>query len=219
LPTPSFFPSKFRVENYGSDLPLFVCNILLTGINGQNGALPPPPWEAQSGQSNQLAGQDFPAADQSGQFGGIQPQPLQSAQCAGTYPVLIQNGNVGGMYPQPMQGGQFLGMVQQQQAMYAGQMMGYVYGQQPNAQFNDQRAQSYPYGSSDELSQRVYGLSMQDNITYMSKGPSYTHVPSSTSYLQQSKNPPKPEDKLFGDLVSMAKTKPSKAGTNKVGST
>jgi len=204
---------------------------LLTGINGQNGALPPPPWEAQPGQNNQLAGQDSQATQsgqmgavqphfvQTGQFGGMQPQPVQNTQYVGAYPVLMQNGQVGGMYPQPMQGGQFSGMMSQQQAMYGGQMMGYGYGQQPNAQFYDQMAQSYPYGSSNELSQRMYGLSMQEFSTYTSAGPSYSHVPSSASFLQQSIKPSKPEDKLFGDLVSMAKTKPSKPGVNKVGNT
>ncbi|KAJ6818403.1 target of Myb protein 1-like [Iris pallida] len=214
--------------------------------NGQGGALPPPPWEAQTAENGHLAtpqlqqmqtgqmGGMQPQIMQSGQLGGLQPQPMQNGQFGGMQPQPMQNGQfggmqpqpmqsnhymgmnpspmqnqVGGMYPQPMQGGQFAGTMPQQ-AVYAGQMMAYGYGQQPEAQFYDQRRYSYPYGSPSELSQRMNDLSMQDNSAYTS--PSYVHVPSSSSYLQQSNRPSKPEDKLFGDLVSMAKSKPVKPG-------
>lgn len=199
------------------------------GANGQNGALPPPPWEAQPMQGNQSTIQDAQAIQsaqmagvqpnfmQTSQFGGMQPQPMPNVQYAGTYAPVMQNNQVGGMYSQQMQGVQYPGMMPQQPAIYGGQMMGYGYGQQPNTQFYDQMGQSYPYGRANELSQRMYGLSMQDNSTSMSTGPTYSHVPTSNSYLQPNK-PSKPEDKLFGDLVSMAKSKPSKPGVNKVGS-
>ncbi|KAJ6795625.1 TOM1-like protein 2 [Iris pallida] len=223
------------------------------GANGQGGALPPPPWEAQPVQNSQLAtpqpqqmqsgqmggmqslhmqsgqmegmqqqltqsgqmGGMQPQLMQSGQFGGMQPQPVPSNQYMGMNPSQMQNQVGGGMYSQPMQGGQFAG-VMPQQAMYAGQMMAYGYGQQPEAQFYDQRRNSYPYGSPNDLSQRMHGLSLQGNSGYTN--PSYIHVPSSSLYPQQSNKPPKAEDKLFGDLVSMAKSKPSKPGINKVGS-
>ncbi|ONK67038.1 uncharacterized protein A4U43_C06F15010 [Asparagus officinalis] len=180
------------------------------GNKDQNGAFPPPPWEVQQsdGQDSQSiqnghVGGMQPNFLQTNQFGGLQPQPIQNPQYMGTSPY----GQVGGIYPQPMQP-----MMPQQQAIYGGQMvMGYGYGPLPNAQFYHQRTQSYPYGAPNDLSQRMYGLSTQDNS-------SYNHIPTSTSYLSQSNKPSRPEDKLFGDLVNMAKTKPSKAGINKVGS-
>lgn len=181
--------------------------------NGQNGAFPPPPWEAQPTENNQLAVQDVQPNQsmqmggaqhnfmQGSQFAGMQPQPMPSAQYGGgTYPTMMQNN-------QGMGGGMYSGMMPQQAAFYGGQLMGYGYGQQ-----------QYPYGNLQEQSQRMYGLSMQDNSMYAGTGSSYNHVPSSNSYLQQPNKPSKPEDKLFGDLVSMAKSKPAKPGINKVGS-
>ncbi|ONK80238.1 uncharacterized protein A4U43_C01F15430 [Asparagus officinalis] len=195
------------------------------GSNGQNGAFPPPPWEAQPAQNNRYSVQDSqtiqngqmggnlqPNFMQTTQFGGMQPQPLQNAQYIGMQPSMMQNNQGGGVY-----GGQM--MIPQHHAMYGGQMtIDYGYGQQPNAQFYDPRANSYPYGNPNELSQRMYGLSMQDNSAYRSTNSSYNHVPSSTSSLQQTNKPLKPEDKLFGDLLSMARSKTSKPGVNKVGS-
>lgn len=214
-------------------LSLTLTYLTLTDVNGQNGAFPPPPWEAQPVQGERLAVQvpQAVSSDQTGgtqpnfmqtsQFVGIQPQPLQNAQYSGSYPPVMQNSQVGGTYYQPLHGRQFPGMIpqqqqQQQQTIYGGQMMGHGYGHQPAAQFYDQMGQSYPYGSPYELSQRMFGMSMQDNSSYTSTGPSYTHVPSSNSSLQQLRKPSNPEDKLFGDLVSLAKSKPGKPGVNKV---
>ncbi|XP_010925873.1 TOM1-like protein 9 [Elaeis guineensis] len=213
------------------------------GANDQAGALPPPPWETETVQSNQLpALQSQPM--QSGQLGGIVPQPMpgnnlvgmhsqslpenqlgglqpqpmqtmQSSQFGGMYPPPMQNSQLGGIYSQTMLGGQMAGM--HQQPMQGTQPTVYGYGLQPEAQFYDQRRPMYPYAGVNELSQRMYGLSMQGNSTYVNMTPSY-QTPMSSSYLQQSNKPPKPEDKLFGDLVNMAKSKPNKPSGNNVGS-
>ncbi|KAJ8644773.1 hypothetical protein MRB53_006521 [Persea americana] len=222
-----------------------------------NGALPPPPWEAQPMQSSYEGTEHVqptqvmpsPQTMQSSQFMGmppsqpmqsshLQPPPMQNGQLAvmhsqpapngGLYPQQMQNGPSGGMYPQQMQSGSLGGMYPQQmqnsqhggmyyQQMQSGQQTsmypqpmhgvpqmpiysqpGYSYGQVPGAQF---------------LEQRMHGLSMQDGNRYMN--PSY-QTPSS-SYLQSSM-PAKPEDKLFGDLVDIAKLKPNKPDASKVGS-
>ena len=101
--------------------------------------------------------------------------------------------------------------------MQGSQLTLYGYGLQPGAQFYDQRRPMYLSAGANELAQRMYGLSMQGNSTYMNMTPSY-QTPTSSSYLQQSSKPPKPEDKLFGDLVNMAKSKPIKPSANKIGS-
>ncbi|XP_008775806.2 TOM1-like protein 9 isoform X2 [Phoenix dactylifera] len=209
----------------------------------QAGALPPPPWETKTVQSDQLPNLQ-PQLMQSGQLGGMFPQPmpgnqlgsmhpqllpggqlvglqpqpmqtLQSSQFAGMYPPLMPNSQLGGIYSQAVLGGQMAGM--HQPHMQGGQLILYGYGQQPEAQFYDQRRPMYLSAGANELSRRMYGLSMQDNSIYMNMTPSY-QTPTSSSYLQQSSKPTKPEDKLFGDLVNMAKSKPNKPSASKVGS-
>ncbi|XP_010915838.1 TOM1-like protein 9 isoform X2 [Elaeis guineensis] len=209
----------------------------------QAGALPPPPWETKTVQSNQLPnlqpqimesgqlggmfpqptpgnqlGSMHPQLLPGGQFGGLQPQPmqtLQSSQFVGIYPSLMQNSQLGGFYSQPVLGGQMAGM--HQIPMQGSQLTLYGYGLQPGAQFYDQRRPMYLSAGANELAQRMYGLSMQGNSTYMNMTPSY-QTPTSSSYQKQSSKPPKPEDKLFGDLVNMAKSKPIKPSANKIGS-
>ncbi|KAJ8637557.1 hypothetical protein MRB53_011824 [Persea americana] len=225
---------------------------LIYGANspGSN-ALPPPPWEAQQPENNQMEGSHGqspstqPQTMQSGQLVAWQPQPVQSRQPAdmhsqqtqtgqmvgmypqplqsspsmsmypqpmqGMYPQTMQGGQLVGMYPQPIQAAQMAGMYPQpmlssqfanpySQPMLGGQLAAYggYYGQQPGAQF---------------LDQRMYGLSMQGNGQSLMNN---YQMPAS-SYVQPNK-PSKPEDKLFGDLVDMAKSKPMKPSTGKVGS-
>ncbi|CAL9058639.1 unnamed protein product [Musa banksii] len=214
------------------------------GPNDQDGALPPPPWEAeavqhespgfqpQPHQTGQLIGMhSFPAqtsqhADMppnpmaGGQLGGmhsqhilgaqptgLQPQLMQSNQFVGMHPQM-QNSHIPSTFPQHMLGGHVVGVGQQ--AMQGVQLTAYGYGQQPGAQFYDPARPAYPYSTPNELAQRMYGLSMQDNSTYASQSSSYQMPTSSSSYLQQPNKVPKPEDKLFGDLVNIAKTKQNK---------
>ncbi|KAF8393383.1 hypothetical protein HHK36_021626 [Tetracentron sinense] len=187
-----------------------------------SGAFPPPPWEAQPMDGNQLVGGHYPQPMQVSQFvlthsqpaqNSMHPQPLGNNQVAGMYiqPItsgqlsaihnqtihnnqlvghhqLIQGGQMMGMLPQPMQVGH-LGSIHQQQ-MYSNQFAGYGYGQRQEAQF---------------IEQRMYGLSQRDDNA--SRNSSYQV--STSSYLPPSK-PSKPEDKLFGDLVDMARLKPDK---------
>ena len=187
------------------------------------GALPPPPWESQPTEAHQpFSPQVSPsmAGQQSTTFeGGLHPfapQPNGNDQVVGMYaqqmtgghipsmnPQTVHNNQMPVMYPQPYQGGQMMGMVPQAlpgaqmgsmypPQMYGGQMAGYGYGyaQQSDPQY---------------LDQRMYGLSLKDN------GSSSTaNQTSMASYLPPMKQKPKGDDKLFGDLVSIAKSKPVK---------
>lgn len=138
---------------------------------------------------------------------GLQPQLMQSNQFVGMHPQM-QNSHMPSTFPQHMLGGHVVGVGQQ--AMQGVQLTAYGYGQQPGAQFYDPARPAYPYSTPNELAQRMYGLSMQDNSTYASQSSSYQMPTSSSSYLQQPNKVPKPEDKLFGDLVNIAKTKQNK---------
>ncbi|XP_043724716.1 TOM1-like protein 9 isoform X3 [Telopea speciosissima] len=199
-----------------------------------SGALPPPPWEAQPTEGNQLAGAQYPQPLHVTQVVVNSPQPVQSGtpyqptgndHAMGMYiqPITsgqlaainnnqpIQGNQLMGMHHQPIQGGQMMGMLPQPMQA-AGQLtsmnqmpmqsnMGYYgYGQPMGPQF---------------LDQRMYGLSIQDDSALRnSSSSSYVHP---TSYSPLSK-PSKPEDKLFGDLVDMAKLKPKKTTPGRAGS-
>ncbi|XP_042423579.1 TOM1-like protein 9 [Zingiber officinale] len=172
------------------------------GADDQDGAFPPPPWEKQPSQCDLPdMHHQSPQPGQPGgvlpQFTGMQPQIEQGNHYAGMYPPL-QNSQMTAMYPQQMLGGHG-----------AGAMSGYAYGQQQDTQFYDPTRSSYPYSTPNELSYRMHGLSVQDHSAYASNTSSY-QVPASSSYLQHSSKPSRPEDKLFGDLVTMAKTKQNK---------
>ncbi|XP_057958370.1 TOM1-like protein 9 [Malania oleifera] len=196
-----------------------------------SGSLPPPPWEAQPLDGSQLAGTQLPPPmqvtpavithSQPVQSGMPPqgPQPMGNDQMAGMYippytgghlPMMSNQSNqFGGFHPQLIQGGQLMGMLPQPvqaspmvsmypQQMYSSQMAGYGYGPQ-EAQF---------------IEQRMYGLSVRDDSAL--RNSSYQHV-SSSSYGLPSK-PSKPEDKLFGDLVDMAKLKGGKSAPGRAGS-
>lgn len=193
------------------------------------GSLPPPPWEAQPVENNQ------PASPQTSQMqlpqavytqsqslqNGMHPQgpqPMVNGQVAGMYAQPIAGGHFpainnqpipsnqfAGFHPQPVQGGQMMGMYPQQmqpghmastypQQMYGNQMAGYGYSQQQEALL---------------LQQRMYELSVRDDSAYRN------YQVSTSSYVPPSK-PSKPEDKLFGDLVDIAKFKPTKTTTGSV---
>jgi hypothetical protein len=118
---------------------------------------------------------------QSNQF-GLPPQYIQGvpAPYMGMVPHQMQNGPVASMYPQQMYGNQFLG---------------YGYGQQQQQQQQQQQGLQY-------LEQQMYGLSMRDDNALRNP-----YQVSAASYAPPGK-PSKPEDKLFGDLVDMARVKP-----------
>ncbi|KAK8535267.1 hypothetical protein V6N13_081407 [Hibiscus sabdariffa] len=202
-------------------------------VNGaqSSSSLPPPPWEAQAADSSSLAGAQLPqsmvtqgpqhmGSDQmaGNQFAGYQPQSIQgqymgmlpqqmpAGQMSSMYPQQMPAGQMGSMYPQQMPAGQMGSMYPQQ--MPAGQM-GSMYPQQ---MYGNQMG-AYGYGQQPYLDQQMYGLSIRDDNAL--RNSSY-QVPTS-SYVPPSK-PSKPEDKLFGDLVNMAKTKPTKPTPGRAGS-
>lgn len=132
-----------------------------------------------------------------GQLSTISHQPMQRNPMMGIHTTQMQGGPYMGMHPHQMQNGQMVQMYPQQ--MYGNEMAAYGYGQQ----------QGTPY-----LEQQMYGLSMRDEGGL--KSSSYNQV-SAPSYVQPMK-PAKPEDKLFGDLVDMAKFKPTKQTPGRAGS-
>jgi len=95
-----------------------------------------------------------------------------------------------GMVPQPMQVGQMAYLYPQQ--MYGSQVAAYGYGQQ----------------GAQHLDQWMYGLSVRDDSSLRNA----SYQVSTSSYVLPMK-PSKPEDKLFGDLVDMAKVKSSAKST------
>ena len=138
------------------------------------------------------------------QHGALQSQhSMPNMQQGGMHPSMQLNQGMG-MYSQPMVGGQFYGMNHQQ--LYAVQMASYGYGQQSGGYYIPNAA--YAYTSANELSQRMNGLSVQDGTS--------NGAATSFSLKQQNKSG-RPEDALFGDLLSIAKMKQNKPATGKVG--
>ncbi|XP_057739525.1 TOM1-like protein 9 [Arachis stenosperma] len=191
------------------------------------GSFPPPPWETTENGSPTAAGNQYPQPLQvtqvvmthvqsAGTHGQGLPQPMGNDQAismymqqpnANTYMSTINNNNAGQsnqQFPQQIQGvpsGAYMSMVPHQmqngnmaymypQQMYGNQFVGYGYGQQ-------QQGVQY-------VEQQMYGLSVSDD-----NGMRNSYQVSATSYVPSGK-PSKPEDKLFGDLVDMAKVKSPK---------
>ncbi|KAL6627005.1 hypothetical protein ACP70R_030731 [Stipagrostis hirtigluma subsp. patula] len=167
--------------------------------NNQPGAMLPQGMQpSQPGVTQMQPGYgSLPPASMPGmQFGSMQPPQMFASQPM--QPVM--------MYPQQMPGAQYGAMPQQQ--MYGGRLAGYM--QHPAvaaAHYYSQGQASYGYPGTNDLSQRIYGLSVQDNSSYMGTGmsSSYQTTPSPAPSSGQPMRPTKPEDKLFGDLLSIAK--------------
>lgn len=116
----------------------------------------------------------------------------------GYHPHSVQGGPYMGMLPQPVQMGHMGAVYSQPNPMYGNhQMAGYGYGQQQGPQY---------------LDQRMYGLSLRDDSAVRNN-----YQVSTSSYLPPMK-PAKQEDKLFGDLVDMAKLKSNKTSPGRAGS-
>lgn len=199
-----------------------------------SGSLPPPPWEAQLTESGSpVAGTQYPQPMQVTQVimthvqSGAHPQGPQAMgndQAVGMYmppnpnshmsamnPHVGQNNQfgfypqniqgmmapyMGGMVPNQMQPGSMPSMYPQQS--YGNQYMGYGYGQQQQVQY---------------LDQQMYGLSIRDDTSLRNS----SYQVSTSSYTPPGKSS-KPEDKLFGDLVDMAKVKPKQPTPGRAGS-
>ncbi|MED6110603.1 hypothetical protein PIB30_044595 [Stylosanthes scabra] len=110
-------------------------------------------------------------------------QQIQGVVPAGAYMSMV---------PHQMQNGNMAYMYPHHQQMYGNQFLGYGYGQQ--------QQQGVQY-----VEQQMYGLSVSDDNGMMRN----SYQVSATSYVPSGK-PTKPEDKLFGDLVDMAKVKSPK---------
>lgn len=197
-------------------------------IGGQsNSALPPPPWEAQLDESlpptnhpqQMQVNQGVLALPQPSPSGPYLPPPandqvvgvyngghltaintpaMQSNQMPGVHPYPMQSPNPNVMYPQPMQSGQ----------------MGYMYPQQ---MYNNNQMAGYGYGYSYPQNQQQNAYFAQQTISALSVRDD-SGLRNSTSSNLASARPPKPEDKLFGDLVDMSKFKSGKSTPGRAGS-
>ncbi|XP_052210801.1 TOM1-like protein 9 [Diospyros lotus] len=188
-------------------------------------SLPPPPWEAQPTDDDPLEGSQYHQPTKVGQEVATESQPMfnglhqgyrpmggddqvagmyiqqtpsghlpafgdqadHNNQLVGLHPQAACDGQSMGVCPQQMQSGQMHFMYQQ---MYSSQMggYGYGYGQQQNDQF---------------LELGMSGLSVRNDRSLNSyQTPALSYVPSG--------KPSRPEDKLFGDLVAIAKVMPTK---------
>lgn len=170
--------------------PMQVAQVVVT--HGQNGARPLGP---QPMGNDQMVGMYIHPITSS-HMSTINSHVGQSQQL-GLYSQPIQGGPYMGMLSQPMQAAQMASMYPQQ--MYGNQFAGYGYGQPQGAQY---------------LDQRMYGLSVSDNNGLRNS----SYQVSSPSYVHPSSKPSKPEDKLFGDLVDMAKVKSTKPTPGRAGS-
>lgn len=190
----------------------FAGNTSLSGPTGQPGSVPPqiaatgqpgsfPPQIAQPmpGGFMGVTHQQIMAGPQ---HGSLQPQFVHNNQYVSMY-APIKNDQMTAIYSQQVYGSHMPTV--SQQALYSNQLTGYGgYLSQPVSQFSPSGGAAYGYSSSPELSQMMRGLSMQDNRMFVNG----TFYPNSVpSYSQPMNKTPKPEDKLFGDLLSMAKNK------------
>ncbi|XP_006643942.1 TOM1-like protein 9 [Oryza brachyantha] len=172
--------------------------------NHQPGAMLPPAMQPSQPAVTQMQ------PGYGNQFGSLPQQPMPGMQFAGMQPSpMLPGAQPVMMYGQTMPGLQFA--VMPQPRMYGPQMSQYRLVQQQAAQYysNSQARPTY-YSAMNDLSQKMYGLSTQDNYMGMNSS-SYSTTPSSSSSMGQPIKTSKPEDKLFGDLLSIAKTKQNKA--------
>ncbi|KAK4794359.1 hypothetical protein SAY86_012353 [Trapa natans] len=178
-------------------------------------ALPPPPWEAPPAESSEGMGSQYPQ-QMHPSMGNEQampthmPQARETAQYAGMsgHPAYQQPNQMHAFQPQQMQGGLYMGMVQQQ--MPVAQM---PYNYSPPVYGGNVTAYGYGHAGAQYLDQHMYGLSVRDDSGLGHPNSSYyasSSSSSASSYLPPMKQLSKPGDKLFGDLVDMAKVKSSK---------
>ncbi|XP_022962307.1 TOM1-like protein 9 [Cucurbita moschata] len=207
------------------------------------GALPPPPWEAQSPDGGSpVSGSHYSQPMQvttqvivSHGLGG-HPQGPQSmgneVVGIGMYIQSMTSGQMSNvnshvnpshqlLHPQQIPGMQNMVMAMPPQLPQANQMTQPYYPQQQmygnhNNQYNNP-GYGYGHGQSQVpqyLEQQMYGLSVGDDMS-MSSSSSQT---SALSYVPPMKPVTKPEDKLFGDLVDIAKFKPATSAPGRAGS-
>lgn len=139
---------------------------------------------------------------------GMNPQQIHippQVPTLNSYP--LQGEQMIGAYQYPMQSHQMANIPQQSQ--YLQNEMGGVYPYTPQSMAQQYYNQSthpytylYPTPTPNDISQRFHGFSMQDNSSQITA--------SSLSVESSHQEPSKPVDVFFGDLVSIAKSKPNK---------
>ncbi|TYI71548.1 hypothetical protein E1A91_D08G303300v1 [Gossypium mustelinum] len=175
-------------------------------------SLPPPPWEASAADPGPVTVPQYPqplvtqVAATHGQP-PLGPQPMGSEQVVGIYIQPITTSHLSAINiqqqpavfpPQRVQGPQYnIGMVPPQMAVVP-QAMAPAYPPQQMYGGHQTVPYSSGYGQQQQyLDQQMYGLSIRDDN-------------GSTSSYNPPTRPSKPEDRLFGDLVDMAKIKSTK---------
>ncbi|KAA3468223.1 TOM1-like protein 2 isoform X2 [Gossypium australe] len=175
-------------------------------------SLPPPPWEASAADPGPVTVPQYPqplvtqVVATHGQP-PLGPQPMGSEQVVGIYIQPITTSHLSAINnqqqpavfpPQRVQGPQYnIGMVPPQMAVVP-QAMAPVYP--PQQMYGGHQTVPYCSGYGEQqqyLDQQMYGLSIR-------------HDNGSTSSYNPPTRPSKPEDRLFGDLVDMAKIKSTK---------
>ncbi|TYH08199.1 hypothetical protein ES288_A08G296900v1 [Gossypium darwinii] len=175
-------------------------------------SLPPPPWEAPAADPGPVTVPQFPqplvtqVVATHGQP-PLGPQPMGSEQVVGIYIQPITTSHLSAINnqqqpavfpPQQVQGPQYnISMVPPQMAVVP-QAMAPVYP--PQQMYGGHQTVPYCSGYGEQqqyLDQQMYGLSIRDDN-------------GSTSSYNPPTRPSKPEDRLFGDLVDMAKIKSTK---------
>ncbi|XP_042425147.1 TOM1-like protein 9 [Zingiber officinale] len=191
----------------------FVGSTPLSGSTGHPGSFPPqiaatgqpgsfPPQIAQPLPGG-FIGVTHQQVMLGSQHGGLPPHFVHNNQYASMYGP-IKNDQMTAIYSQQVYGSHMPAI--SQQALYSNQLTGYGgYLTQPVPQFSPSGGAAYGYASSHGLSQMMHGLSMQDNHMFVNGTSSYPN--SVPSYSQPMNKTPKSEEKLFGDLLSMAKNK------------
>ncbi|MBA0612158.1 hypothetical protein Godav_012797 [Gossypium davidsonii] len=175
-------------------------------------SLPPPPWEASEADPGPVTVPQYPqplvtqVVATHGQP-PLGPQPMGSEQVVGIYIQPITTSHLSAINiqqqpavfpPQRVQGPQYnIGMVPPQMAVVP-QAMAPAYPTQQMYGGHQTVPYSSGYGQQQQyLDQQMYGLSIRDDN-------------GSTSSYNPPTRPSKPEDRLFGDLVDMAKIKSTK---------
>jgi hypothetical protein len=167
--------------------------------------------QMQPGFGNQMVMQPGMAGTQmqpgfGNQFGSVTTNSMPGMPFAGMQAPEMQQAVM--MYPQQMSSAQY-GVMAQQPQLSGSRLAGYM--QHPAvaaAHYYSQGMASYGgYPGMNDLSQKMYGLSMQ-NSSYVGMNLSYQNQAAATpspSMGQSINKTAQPEDKLFGDLLSIAK--------------
>ncbi|KAH0944067.1 hypothetical protein HID58_003704 [Brassica napus] len=182
------------------------------GQNNNALALPPPPWEAQSPSSSPHYSPTHPMQVTQVVITTHTHQPLGYNPQGGSPYAINNNNNMFGMLPPPMTGGHMQPLGHHNPAAMYG---GYGGQPQPPQQYFGEQQMYGGYGGQPQLSQeqlveqQMYGMSLQDNGASNANPYQVSSHPSGLNYQQPMMKPvnKKPEDKLFGDLVELSKSK------------